>query len=323
LHRADLAADHELWPVRRAQRRGAGRLSGTAEPSAGVSRCRRRPGAAGVDSVPAPLRRRHESGRPARHPLAARPPLDVHPRSRREPEVRLYRQGHRRPPVDQRHAPAARQAFAAGREERRRADGRRPLPFPCPRCWDHDQSMSRGAGEDSSSFLTVAVEHALLSPQVAERISHQMTQRGAPPEEIALEEGLLDAIEVDIVQTLLQARDAVPGYEFLGVLGRGGMGVVCRARQLNLDREVAVKTLLLSQLTHRESLARFEREARTIGQLQHPNIVAAYDYGKHQGRLFLAMELVRGMDLGQYIQRQQRLNEATAWQIARQIAAGL
>lgn len=183
--------------------------------------------------------------------------------------------------------------------------------------------MSRGAGEDSSSFLTVAVEHALLSPQVAERISHQMTQRGAPPEEIALEEGLLDAIEVDIVQTLLHARDTVPGYEFLGVLGRGGMGVVFRARQLNLNREVAIKTLLLSQLTHRESLARFEREAHTVGQLQHPNIVTAYDYGKHQGRLFLAMELVRGMDLGEYIQRQQRLAEGVAWQITRQIAAGL
>lgn len=172
-------------------------------------------------------------------------------------------------------------------------------------------------------FVTVAMEHALLSRESAEELSDLATKCGAAIGDLALEQGLLDAVEVDIVETLRNAGDTIPGYDMLGVLGRGGMGVVYRARQRNLSREVAVKTLLLSQLSHRDALLRFEQEARNIGQLQHPNIVAAYDYGKNKGRLYLAMELVPGLDLGHYIARNGALSERLSWQIARQIAAGL
>jgi eukaryotic-like serine/threonine-protein kinase len=146
--------------------------------------------------------------------------------------------------------------------------------------------MSETPPDSASQFLTLAVQHRLLSPADAERISQLVTQRAALPQHVALEEGLLDAVEVDIVDTLTNQTEAIPGYEVLGLLGRGGMGVVFRARQLNLDREVALKTLLLSQITQREALCRFEQEARTIGKLQHPHIVTAYDFGKHRGRFF-------------------------------------
>ncbi len=172
-------------------------------------------------------------------------------------------------------------------------------------------------------FITVAIENSLLSSELASKLSQLASEDDAEVGEVALEQGMLDAVEVDIVETLRNSSTSIPGYDMLGVLGRGGMGVVYRARQRNLSREVAVKTLLLSQLSHRDSLLRFEQEARNIGQLQHPNIVAAYDYGKHKGRLYLAMELVPGVDLGHYLMRNGALSERLTWQIARQIAAGL
>lgn len=175
----------------------------------------------------------------------------------------------------------------------------------------------------SGDFVTVALRHALLTAEQAQALSQIVTQCGALPGDVALEEGLLDAVEVDIIAMLQNAQDAVPGYELLGVLGRGGMGVVFRARQNNLQREVALKTLLLSQLSQRDALARFQREAHTIAQLQHPNIVSVYDFDKHQGRLYLAMELIVGHDLGHHISRAKQLDERTTWLITRQIAVGL
>lgn len=175
----------------------------------------------------------------------------------------------------------------------------------------------------TSDFVTLALKHQLLTADAAAVLSSLVTQRDGSPGEVALEEGMLDAVEVDIVTMLQNPHEAVPGYEILGVLGRGGMGVVFRARQKNLSREVALKTLLLSQLSQREALARFQREAQTIASLQHPNIVSVYDFDKHQGRLYLAMELIQGHDLGHFIVSRKGLDERTAWLIARQIAAGL
>jgi serine/threonine protein kinase len=116
---------------------------------------------------------------------------------------------------------------------------------------------------------------------------------------------------------------APPGYEVLGVIGRGGMGVVYRATQLSLNRVVALKTIALGAQTHTSAAARFEQEAQTIARLQHPHIVAAYDFGRHEGRLFLAMEFVEGQTLEELIYERGRLDEATTWGLIRQAAAGL
>src|SRR5262249_41597367 len=70
-------------------------------------------------------------------------------------------------------------------------------------------------------------------------------------------------------------------------------------------------------------LSRFEQEARAIGRMQHPHIVSAYDFGRHAGRLYLAMEFVEGENLDQFIVRRGPLDEATAWGLARQAVAGL
>jgi WD40 repeat protein len=90
---------------------------------------------------------------------------------------------------------------------------------------------------------------------------------------------------------------AIPGYELLRELGRGGMGVVFEARHLGLKRTVALKVVLGSDLAGREALARFRGEAETLACLHHPNVVQVFDAGEYDGRPFFAMELVRGGSL--------------------------
>src|SRR5512140_1125745 len=80
--------------------------------------------------------------------------------------------------------------------------------------------------------------------------------------------------------------------------GRGGMGAVLEARDLNLDRTVAIKVLLDSANATEESRQRFIREAKVLGQLEHPNIVPIYELGvDEEGRVFYTMKFVRGVTL--------------------------
>jgi WD40 repeat protein len=89
----------------------------------------------------------------------------------------------------------------------------------------------------------------------------------------------------------------IPGYEVLGLLGRGGMGVVYRARQVGLDRMVALKMILAGEHAGQPERARFQREAEAVARLSHPNIVQVYEVGEHQGLPFFSLELCAGGSL--------------------------
>jgi tRNA A-37 threonylcarbamoyl transferase component Bud32 len=103
------------------------------------------------------------------------------------------------------------------------------------------------------------------------------------------------------------------GYENLGVLGVGGMGVVYRARQLALNRIVAIKTLRHHEQAAPHELERFRVEAEIVAQFQHPNIVQLYHLGEHEGQPFLAFEYVEGGSLAKIIAGQpQPCREAAA-----------
>lgn len=117
--------------------------------------------------------------------------------------------------------------------------------------------------------------------------------------------------------------EQIPGYEVLGVLGKGACGVVFRAKQLKLDRVVALKMVLSGHKPAEAMLARFDKEAVSLAKLQHPNIVGVHDCGHHNGQPFFAMELLEGEDLGARIDRAGPLDEFTAWHIARQTASAL
>jgi predicted Ser/Thr protein kinase len=106
---------------------------------------------------------------------------------------------------------------------------------------------------------------------------------------------------------------AVAGYEVLGELGRGAAGVVYKARQVALNRVVALKMILAGAHAGAEERARFRAEAEAVAQLQHPNIVQVYDVGECDGLPFFSLEFVEGGSLERKLNRTaQRPAEAAA-----------
>ncbi len=97
----------------------------------------------------------------------------------------------------------------------------------------------------------------------------------------------------------------IPGYEIVSVLGSGGMGVVLKARQKSLDRDVAIKVLSPSLATIPRFVKRFQKEAKALSTLNHPGVVGVIDRGQINGVCYLVMEFVAGTTLRYLLQRVQ------------------
>lgn len=120
----------------------------------------------------------------------------------------------------------------------------------------------------------------------------------------------------------LETGTSLGPYEILALLGTGGMGEVYRARDRRLGRDVAIKVLPASYSQDSERLRRFEQEARSAGMLNHPNILAIYDVGTHEGCAYIVSELLEGTTLRQRL-ADSGLPPRKATEYALQIAHGL
>ena len=127
---------------------------------------------------------------------------------------------------------------------------------------------------------------------------------------------------VRIVRTVPPPRQ-IPGYKLLGRLGAGAMATVYKARQLSLNRLVAVKILPKKFCQNPEFVKRFYAEGRAAAKLNHPNIVAALDVGRHGETHYFIMEYVEGHTVHEHLVKEGPYPEADALAIAIQIAEAL
>src|SRR5215831_19944338 len=115
-------------------------------------------------------------------------------------------------------------------------------------------------------------------------------------------------------------------YEIRRELGRGAMGIVYEGYDPLIKRRVALKTIRADQLTGENAetvIARFRREAQAAGRLNHPNIVSIYDFGEDDGVWYIAMEYIKGRELKEYFQANERFALADIVRIMTQMLAAL
>ncbi|HBP19369.1 MAG TPA: hypothetical protein DEA08_16465, partial [Planctomycetes bacterium] len=139
---------------------------------------------------------------------------------------------------------------------------------------------------------------------------------------LLVKRGLISRDKADELKDSL-SDDFVPGFRLGRELGRGAMGVVYEATQKSLDRKVALKVVNPNLSANADYVKRFKREALTLAKLNHPNITQVYDFGDVDGRIFLALEFVEGVDVAEMIKEDGQLTQGIALKIVRDAALGL
>jgi serine/threonine protein kinase len=182
--------------------------------------------------------------------------------------------------------------------------------------------------EAVQQFLEQGQRSGLLSTAVAQGLIAQIEAA----EQLTADQVAAQMIENKVL-TPYQAEQLLAGhgdecliagrYRILEKLGEGGMGAVYKAHDSQLDRDVAVKVLRARSLNDADAIARFQREARALAKLSHPNIIQAYDNGEDKGRYFLVMEYVEGASLSAILREQGAIPPTLAADLIYQAAIGL
>jgi len=186
--------------------------------------------------------------------------------------------------------------------------GSDPMPrlLQCPRGhrWEEaDENVAHGAGAscpECGAAATTAPGHA--QSDLAATVMQNTLTMSAPP---------------------AQPPPEIPEFEILEEIGRGGMGMVYRARQRADQQIVAIKVIRQDRLQHEEAVRRFRREAQAAARLSHPNIVQVFDFDHSGDTHYLVMEYVNGSTLERHVEQQGPLSIAQACDFIRQAALGL
>src|SRR5262245_448482 len=174
------------------------------------------------------------------------------------------------------------------------------------------------------SNVPVPVEHAVRLPggsTADEQIYEGMTIAPKRSAERANIEASIDARVPADAPVPLEPNRRFGEYELIHEIARGGMGVVYKARQIRLNRIVAIKMILAGQFASKGDVQRFYTEAEAAANLTHPNIVAIYEVGECEGQHFFSMEYVEGVGLNTMVSKQQLAPRDAAWYVERIAAA--
>ena len=195
----------------------------------------------------------------------------------------------------------------------------------CSRCESAMQTLER----QETPLLARLRMPVKPDPYLEEPACRQVVQRllAGKDDRTHLPEGPEENTQIGPTPSAASAALACPGrfleYDLLEKLGEGGMGTVYKARHQRLKRLVAIKILRPSLAQDPQRIARFKREMKAVGQLDHAHIVRAMDAGEAEGRHYLVMEYVEGLDLSKIVDRIGPLAVADACEIVRQVAVGL
>jgi len=194
--------------------------------------------------------------------------------------------------------------------------------------------MATRTAPSDYNFGQIAIQHnfcSILHVRECLDIQKKEISDGNPPQrlgELLQKKGYISSEQAtQIIRLQLQARSSklptIPGYEMIALIGRGGMGAVYKARQLSMDRLVAIKVLSQRYSSDRNFIERFLREARAVAKLNHRNIIGGIDVGETQGVHYFVMEFVQGSTVAQVLKEKKRFDEKSALAIAERMAAAL
>jgi serine/threonine-protein kinase len=164
-------------------------------------------------------------------------------------------------------------------------------------CKNHRKQQASKEKEVSKSLLEVMVEAKVLTKSQMMRLMQEVGES--------------------------QRKFQIPGYQMLQKLGKGSMGLVYKAKQLSVDRVVAIKILLEPLAQNKEFIKRFEREAKIAAKLSHNNVVNAIDAGEVGGHYYFVMEYVEGPTIKDFLDQNRTFEEREALRIVLAIAEAL
>lgn len=202
---------------------------------------------------------------------------------------------------------------------------------PAGEAAEGDSTDAGGLSEDDLRFAKLVRQSQLVSSaRIDDCVTtiEKIAELGARKtlQELMVEKGLLTETQAEAIAYAARKGEQggiLGGFQLLEKVGSGGMGEVYKARQISLDRVVALKILPERVASDGDFVARFLREAKTAAKLSHPNIVGAVDAGKTAGKYYFAMEYVDGQSLTQILETGGRVEEGRALEIIIQVTRAL